>query len=403
MLSEHDLRTRLAEALHEQADPVTGDGIDAAGIFARAAPMRRRRRTAARATSVLAAAALLAGAWALRPGPAGPPASAAPGYRPPGLLLAAAVVRPQPAPAADAGLPPYYVVADHNRPVAEIRGSATGKLLRRVPLPPGTDPKMSQVAAGRPGTFVLALFSFPRTRFYLLHVRDGGHAARLARLPVPPMPAGDYVTALAVSPDGRSLAVALQLDGGQRGEVQVVRPATGAVRTWTTARTGAPSALSWAGHELGFFWQDGKPPAAGLWTLDTTAPGRNLMSGRRILPGSTGGDSVQTALLGPGGRTAIASVSYDGTRHVGAGTVVGGIVEVSAATGHPLRTLLAEHAAYSADPADPGWYVTACQLPSIDRSGSHLLVSCDRFGRLDRARFTPLPGSSPQTAVAAAW
>ena len=147
MLSEHDLRTRLAEALHEQADPVTGDGIDAAGIFARAAPMRRRRRTAARATSVLAAAALLAGAWALRPGPAGPPGSPAPGYRPPGLLLAAAVVRPQPAPAADAGLPAYYVVADHNRPVAEIRGSATGKLLCRVPLPPGIDPKMSQVAA----------------------------------------------------------------------------------------------------------------------------------------------------------------------------------------------------------------------------------------------------------------
>ena len=406
MLSEHDLRTRLAEALHEQADPVTGEAIDAAGIFARAARMRRRRRTAARATSVLAAAALLAGAWALRPGAAPPPGSPAPGYRPPGLLLAAAVVRPQPAPAADAGLPAYYVIADHNRLAAEIRGSATGKLLRRVPLPPGIDPKMSQVAAGRPGTFVLALFSFPRTRFYLLHVRDGGHAARLAPLPVPPMPAGDYATALAVSPDGRSLAVALQLDGGQRGAVRVMQLATGAVRTWTTARTGSPSALSWAGHELGFFWQDGKPAAtssAGLWTLDTTAPGRNLTSGRRILPASTGGDSVQTALLGPGGRTAIASVTYDGTRHVGPGTVVGGIVEVSAATGHPLRTLLAEHAGYSADPPDPGWYVTTCQLPSIDGSGAHLLVSCDRFGRLDRARFTPLPGSSPQTAVAAAW
>jgi hypothetical protein len=405
MLSEHDLQARLAEALHEQADPVTRDGVDTAGVFARAVRRRRHRRAAVRVTSVLAAAALLAGAWALRPGPARSPGSPAPGYPPPGLLLAAAVVRPQPAPAADNGLPSYYAIADHGRPVAEIRRSATGKLLSRVPLPPGIDPKLSQIAAGRPGTFVLALASFPRTRFYLLHVLADGRSARLAPLPVPRLPAGDYVSALAVSPDGRTLAVALQA-GRQRGAVEVVRLATGAVRTWTTTRTGQPTALSWAGHELGFFWQDVKPPAtsaAGLWTLDTTAPGRNLMSGRRILPASVGGDSVQTALLGPGGRTAIASVTYDGTRHVGAGTVVGGIVQVSAGTGHPLRTLLAEHAAYSADPVDPGWYVTACELPAIDGSGAHLLVSCDRFGRLDRARFTPLPGSSPQAAVAAAW
>jgi hypothetical protein len=50
-----------------------------------------------------------------------------------------------------------------------------------------------------------------------------------------------------------------------------------------------------------------------------------------------------------------------------------------------LRTLLAERAAFSADPAGPGWYVTACQLPAIDATGSHLLVSCGSFGRLDRA------------------
>jgi hypothetical protein len=406
MLSDHDLRTRLAEALHEQAGPVTEEVVDAAGIFARAARRRRQRRTVARVTSVLAAAALLAGAWALRPWPARSPGSPAHGYQPPGLLLAAAVVRPQSAPAADAGLPPYYVIADHSRPVAEIRRSATGKLLRRVPLPAGTDPKLSQIAAGRPGTFVLALFSFPRTRFYLLHVSAGGHGARLNPLPMPRLPAGDSVTALAVSPDGRALAVALQLAGGQRGAVQVVQLATGAVRKWTTTRAGEPTALSWAGHELGFFWQDDQPAAtsaAGLWTLDTAAPGSNLMSGRRILPALAGGDDVQTALLGPGGRTVIASVTYDGTGHVRAGTVVGGVVEVSAGTGRPLRTLLAEHAAYSPDPADPGWYVTACQLPAIDRSGAHLLVSCDRFGRLDGARFTPLPGSSPQVAVAAAW
>ena len=83
--------------------------------------------------------------------------------------------------------------------------------------------------------------------------------------------------------------------------------------------------------------------------------------------------------------------------------MVGGIVELSARTGRPLRTLLAEHAAHAADPELPGWYIGSCLLAAADRTGGHLLVSCDRLGRLDRGRFTPLPGAAPQTAIAAAW
>jgi hypothetical protein len=33
----------------------------------------------------------------------------------------------------------------------------------------------------------------------------------------------------------------------------------------------------------------------------------------------------------------------------------------------------------------------------------HLLVNCNRFGRLDRGRFTALPGYPPQTSSPAAW
>ena len=106
------------------------------------------------------------------------------------------------------------------------------------------------------------------------------------------------------------------------------------------------------------------------------------------------------ALITPDARTIIASVTYNGTTRVSRGTVVGGIVAISAQTRRPLHTLLAERAAHS---SYDGWYITSCLLPSIDRTGRHLLVSCDRFGRLDRGRFTPLPGAAPQTAVAAAW
>ena len=165
--------------------------------------------------------------------------------------------------------------------------------------------------------------------------------------------------------------------------------------------------MSWAdSRRLGFFWAgDGSAlRGSGLWELDTAAPGHELFSGRRILPLVAGGDTVQYAQLTTTD-TVIAAVNYNGTAHVRGGTVVGGIVELSARTGRPLRTLLAEHAAHSADPGlqPGGWYITSCELAAADRTGGHLLVSCDRFGRLDRGRFTALPGAAPQSAVAAAW
>jgi Tol biopolymer transport system component len=206
---------------------------------------------------------------------------------------------------------------------------------------------------------------------------------------------------IALSPDGTRLAVATQT-GGQDGTVEVITLTTGAVRTWTSASggDGLPENLSWdaAGRRLAFFWS-GATPSAGLWVLDTSSPGRGLLSGQRLLPRTAGPDEVQSALISPDARTIIASVTYIGTTRVSRGTVVGGIVEVSAQTGRPLRTLLAQRAAHS---SDAGWYVTSCLLPSIDASGNHLLVSCGKFGRLDRGRFTALPGDR-QAAGAAAW
>ena len=199
--------------------------------------------------------------------------------------------------------------------------------------------------------------------------------------------------------------MAIQDNGGQHGAVEVVSLATGAARTWTTERPGIPAGLSWAdGRRIGFFWEDVStvPGSSGLWVLDTAAPGHGLLSGRRVVPLVAGGDTIDYAQLTTAG-TVIAAVSYNGTVHVARGTVVGGIVELAARTGRPLHTLLAEHAAYAADPGHAGWYIGSCQLAAADRTGSHLLVSCDRFGRLDRGRFTALPGAAPQSAVAAAW
>jgi hypothetical protein len=405
VLTDHDVTEELAAAFHDQADPVTRTALDLAGIFPRGARARRRRAAIRVVAAGTAATALAVVVTVANPG-AGPAPGPGAAPRPPGLLLDAAVTGPPHAGAAVSGMPRYYVTTGHFRPVASIRASATGKLLATVALPRTIDPKMSQVAAVGDGhTFALALLAYPRTRFYRLQVGDGGRSAGLTRLNAAPLPAGEYADGIAVSPDGRRLAVAAQDSGGRHGVVEVVWLATGATRIWTTAQAGIPAGVSWAGgHTLGFFWEGtgAAQGSSGLWTLDTTAPGSGLMSGRRVLPASTGGDAVQYAQLTAAG-TVVAAVTYDGTAHVSRGTVVGGIVELSARTGRPLRTLLLQHAAHSADPGHPGWYIGSCLLAAADRTGSHLLVSCDRFGRLDRGRFTALPGAAPMSAVAAAW
>jgi hypothetical protein len=403
MLTDEDLQRELTAAFHEHADPIARTAIEPAALLGRATG-HWRRRAAVRAGAVMAAATVLVAAITLvvtvvRPTP-GPGTVTSPA----GLLLAAKVATAPPASAAAQGMPPFYVVANHNQPAAYVRDSATGRLRSTIRLPAGTDPKLTQVtAAGDDRTFVLALFSLARgTRFYTLRITDGGQSAGLTPLAIRPLPTREAVNSVALTPDGTRLAVAIQ-SGGRDGKVEVITLATGAVRTWTTTRggDGLPENLSWdaVGRRLAFFWS-GATSADGLWLLDTSAPGAGLLSGQRLLPQTVGPDEVQSALISPDARTIIASVTYDGTRQVSRGTVVGGIVKVSAQTGRPLRTLLAQRAAHS---TGAGWYITSCALESIDATGNHLLVSCGKFGRLDRSRFTTLPGAAPQTAVAAAW
>ena len=188
MLTDEDLQRELTAAFHQHADPIARTGIEPAALMRRAT-RHQRRRAAVRAGAVTAAA--LAAAVTLvftvaqpAPGPA-PRASQA------GLLLAAKVATAPSASAAAQGMPPFYVVADHNQPAAYIRDSAAGRLLSTVALPAGTDPKLTQLtAAGDDRTFVLALFSLARgTRFYALRITDSGRSARLTPLAIRPLPA----------------------------------------------------------------------------------------------------------------------------------------------------------------------------------------------------------------------
>jgi hypothetical protein len=113
--------------------------------------------------------------------------------------------------AAPAALPRYYVAltkADPDAPTeAVVADDQTGR--RLAVIPPFAGQFFTAVtAAADDRTFVLSSYQAARksTVWYLLRLTPGaGHPAQLTRLPIKPVTA--LVTGLALSPDGRELAV----------------------------------------------------------------------------------------------------------------------------------------------------------------------------------------------------
>ena len=325
-----------------------------------------------------------------------------------GVSLAVSPALASAAPAgATAGMPRYYVISSHSESAPlQVRSSATGRVVSTVTPPAACDPKGLRVtAAGDDRTFVVGCDT-PQSKseangFYRLRISSRGHASALQPLAIR-TPYDDTLNDLALTPDGRQLAIGMQGPGGVPGgpgTLEVVTLATGRVRTWTGE---SPFDLSWAGHgrELGFML------TAGLYALNPNAPGTRLSSAHRVLGRTVGSEGVDVAELSPDGTTILASVnSTKLTGPLHRGSVVGGVAEISARTGKILRMLATEHAHYSADGggSEAGWYETSCTLGSIDATGHHLLVGCDHFGRLDGTRFTPLPGVAQDTYFSAAW
>jgi hypothetical protein len=364
-------------------------------------PARRRpaRRIAAGLLSAAASAGLAAGLQVAGSGPASASATQLGGAR------LAAAVSPRSAGQADAGMPRYYAMGSESGAAAlQVRSSATGKVISTVTAPAACDPKTFKIATADDRSFVVGCDT-PQSKsrsiaFYRLQVTSRGRASGLTPLAI--RTPADALDAVALTPDGRRLAIAMQGFGGVPGgpgAVEVVTLANGATRTWTGS---SPYDLTWTdnGRELGLF-ED-----SGLYTLNVSTAGGTLSSAHLVLSRTFRSDGVETAKLSPDGRTIIASVTYDiGNQPLHRGSVVGGIIEISARTKKQLGTLLTMHAQYSADGggSEAGWYQTSCLLGPIDTTGHHLLVSCDRFGRLDRGRFTALPGVPAVTYFSAGW
>jgi hypothetical protein len=158
------------------------------------------------------------------------------------------------------------------------------------------------------------------------------------------------VQGLALSPDGRMLAVSIANPAAAVNTqlIQVIVLANGATRTW--GAYGTASGLSWTGDDrtLGFYWEPGSNPAAGtaesgFSELNISGPSDSLVVGSRMVLPAGFGENVSTEspyILSPDGASVITDVfTAYGIASDGSVPTAGYIAEFSARTGKQLRAV----------------------------------------------------------------
>lgn len=352
-----------------------------------AAPGRARRwaHWLTPAAAALAVAAVVLGSLALGRGDqAGPPVSPGP----------------------PSGLPRYYaaLVQEPSGPWwAQLRTTLTGQVLGTV-RPPLPFTRFSEVAAAPDDrTFVLAAIG-PQgqpsvTQLYALRLSPATGKIRLSRLPVPLIPERWRVNALAVSPDGTRLAVALEPPGAERPRLQLFSMTSGALLREWGVNTGRPGAapvigfLSWSpdGRTLEVSYP---VHGNGAVLLDVTRPGTNLLANSRIVQFPKWAALTYNLTLTGGGRL-IASAAYMTS---GNGSVTGWLVgEFSARTGQAVHVLYRRSFHRSNPAIGPGtvWWASP--------SGQVLIASPARHGLAANQASTGLAVFTPHRYIPLPW
>jgi|HubBroStandDraft_3_1064219.scaffolds.fasta_scaffold49440_2 hypothetical protein len=209
------------------------------------------------------------------------------------------------------GVPRYYVVlapTPHGAwpQQAEVRATATSQTVATLAVPAPYNVFIMVAAAADVGRYVLAA---QRTevqqegnvkiaepvgpvRFYQFWISSSGQVSSLRPLPVPEVPAGPSLAGLALTPDGRKLAVALETPKpGRNPEIEVDTLATGAQRVWTwpgaqpieESLGGTGAAVSWAADDRTLAFQRLIGSKIQVRLLDTAAPGSSLAASRVAL------------------------------------------------------------------------------------------------------------------------
>jgi hypothetical protein len=265
-------------------------------------------------------------------------------------------------------------------------------------------------------------------RFYQVRISSSGRVSPLRLLGIPELPARAGLDGLALTPDGRRLAVASQPPRpGADPEIRVDTLATGAQRVWTwpggqpiqDAAGGTGSAVSWAADDRTLAFQRWVDGYFQVRLLDTAAPGSSLAASRVVLRLNWDGsgnsrfrhgravNDVQAfaALLTPDGSKIVCATDTQTQRPL---TAVLAFTEFSTRTGQVVA-------------ARDRWRLTG-QLPQAqpevlwsNADGSTLLVMAHypgaattqgnfaiQLGVLRGNRYTPLP-AAPRPSQLAAW
>jgi hypothetical protein len=330
---------------------------------------------------------------------------------------------------------------------AVIRATATGRVVATVTAPRPYNTFSAVAAASGVGRYVLAAqrmvirrhgggtYVEPATaaRFYLLSVNRAGHVSPPTPLPIPRLPASTDGSGLALSPDGRKLAVAVRDGGPGNGpEIIVDTLATGAQQVWTWPGAGPITnnagdwgqVLSWAADDRTLAFQQWAGNSIEVRLLDTAAPGRSLAASKLALDWAGEAENFRfvhgratnvifgfSALLTPDGSKIVCATATE-TRHPLHSVL--SFTEFSARTGKVVAVLGRWRLAgmYPGQTQDVLW---------TNASGSTLIVLAHQLGvtpartrhsnsadyrteysMLRGDQYTPIPGA-PRAGGLGAW
>jgi hypothetical protein len=335
---------------------------------------------------------------------------------------------PAPAPPASASIPRYYVALTYTSSKsaqieAVVGDDRTGSRIAVV-TPSASQSFYGVTAAADDRTFVLANYSAAEkeTTWYLLRITPGAaHPAQLTKLPIKPLAA--QVNGLALSPDGRELAVMWRTATTPTNAVTqlaVYSLSSGAVlHTWNTPGPNN-NMLGVGANGVDLTWVNGDRNVDFLWSvsdkdtiraLDVTAAGQDLMADSRLVmrvPASTAPpatvfkDPCASSLIASDrtvicGATGVSDKSADSCS-----AVPPSFVSYSLATGKQLKVLYRYQGECQTEQTEVLW---------TDPTGNHVLVLIFRdlkdtpasapadnlFGLIANGHFTPLPTLVAQT------
>ncbi len=247
------------------------------------------------------------------------------------------------------GIPPYYL-SGAITPEAQIRETATGAIVATVRLPGPSAEMFSATGAADYWTFVLAVYQWkdlPSGRvplkYYLAQFNPRTARITLQRLALPNLPSYGFLAGLALSPNGRELAVEERTQSKSKWftKISVYWLATGRVRVWRMSGQVNDSIawLSWSSTGLLAFNRSGAVKVSGVWLLNTATAGGDLLSDSRLVVTAyqrAGFNQASNGILASDGRE-IAMPVYRRTK---TGVATYEFQVFSAATGKLLHVFL---------------------------------------------------------------